>query len=120
MIETKYCAIPNPYLANYFSMLIGRVWKILPMGEENNRHLKSYMESLQRELMGNMNLVETLKYDSYFISLLNKIEFLISSEYNHKIYRKEVFECVELVKKIKTRYFEEKPDGHKYTVEGRK
>lgn len=111
MIETKYCAIPNLYLANYFNMLVGKIWKILPMGEENNKHLKSYMESLQRELIGNMNLVETLKYDSYFVTLLNKIEFMINSDYNHEICRKEVFECIELVKKIKAKYFEERGDA---------
>ena len=111
MIETKYYAIPNAYFANYFKFLIGRVWKILPMSEEDNIHLKDYMESLQRELIGNMNLVETLKYDSYFVTLLNKIEFMINSVYNHEICRKEVFECIELVKKIKAKYFEERGDA---------
>ena len=89
MVKTKYYAIPNEYFANYFQFLVGRVWKILPMSEENNKHLKGYMESLQRELIGNMNLVEDLKYDGYFITLLNKIEFLISEEYNHEVMRKK-------------------------------
>ena len=104
MVRTKYNEIPNEYFANYFKFLIGRVWKILPMSEEDNIHLKVYIEGLQRELIGNMNLVEDLKYDGYFITLLNKIEFLISGEYEHDICRKEVFECVELVKKIQCKY----------------
>lgn len=108
MIETKYYAIPNPYFANYFKFLIGRVWKILPMNEEENIHLKDYMESLQRELIGNMNLVENLKYDGYFITLLNKIEFLINEDYEHEILRKEVFECVDLIKKIQSKYFDDR------------
>lgn len=103
-IETKYYAIPNGYFANYFNFLIGRVWKILPMKEEGNKYLKRYMESLQRELIGNMNLVEELKHDGYFITLLNKIEFLINGEYSHDICRKEIFECVELIKKLQNRY----------------
>ena len=74
------------------------------MTEENNLHLKSYMEGLQRELIGNMNLVESLKYNGYFITLLNKIEFLINCEYDISICRKEVFECVDLVEKIKEIY----------------
>lgn len=104
MVKTKYYAIPNEYFANYFQFLIGRVWKILPMSEENNKHLKEYMESLQRELIGNMNLVEDLKYDGYFITLLNKIEFLISEEYNHAIMRKEIFECIDIVEKLSNKY----------------
>lgn len=103
-IQTKYYAIPNAYFANYFNFLIGRVWKILPMSEEENAHLKEYMESLQRELIGNMNLVEDLKYNGYFITLLNKIEYLINEEYTHEICRKEVFECTSIIEKISNQY----------------
>src|SRR3990170_3254792 len=99
MIKTKYQEIPNQYFANYFNFLIGKVWKILPMSEQKNIYLKDYMESLQRELIGNMNLVEDLKYDGYFITLLNKIEFLINEEYNHDVCRKEIFESIEIIKK---------------------
>lgn len=104
MIETKYYSIPNPYFANYFNFLIGRVWKILPMNEEENKHLKDYMESLQRELIGNMNLVEDLKYNGYFITLLNKIEYLINEEYTHEICRKEVLESVSIIQKLQDKY----------------
>lgn len=108
MIETKYDVIPNQYFANYFNFLIGRVWKILPMNEEDNIHLKDYMESLQRELIGNMNLVESLKYDGYFITLLNKIEYLINEKCEHETLRKEIFECIDLIKKLQTKYFDER------------
>lgn len=104
MIKTKYQFIPNEYFDNYLDFLVGRVWKILPMTEENNSSLQSYMEGLQRELIGNMNLIESLKYDGYFIILLNKIEYLISGDYSHEICRKEVFECVNIIKKLSERY----------------
>jgi hypothetical protein len=104
MIKTKYYAIPNECFSNYFKFLIGKIYKILPMTEEGNIHLKEYMESLQRELIGNMNLVEDLKYDGYFITLLNKIEFLINEKYDHTICRKEVFECINIIKKIIAKY----------------
>lgn len=104
MAKTKYSEIPDEYFVSYFNFLIGRVWKILPMWEENNEDLKSYMESLQRELIGNINLVKEIKCDSYFITLLSKLEYLINEEYTHEICRKEVFECVDIVKKIAERY----------------
>lgn len=103
-MQTKYYAIPDVYFANYFNFLIGKVWKILPLKEEGNAHLKEYMESLQRELIGNIHLVEELKCDGYFITLLNKIEFLINEKYSHDICRKEVFECISMIKKIKGKY----------------
>ncbi len=104
MIKTKYYAIPNEYFANYFQFLIGKVWKILPMSEEDNKNLKGYMEGLQRELIGNMNLVEDLKCDGYFITLLNKIEYLISEDYSHEVCRKEVFECISIIEKISEKH----------------
>lgn len=104
MIKARYYDIPNPYFVNYFNFLIGRIWKILPMNEEGNKNLKSYIESLQRELIGNMNLIEDLKYDGYFITLLNKIQYLLSEEYDHDICRKEVFECIDIIKKISKNY----------------
>lgn len=104
MVKTRYQSIPNEYFANYFNFLIGRVWKILPMTEECDINLKLYMESLQRELIGNMNLIEDLKYDGYFIMLLNKIEFLINEKYEHDICRREIFECIDIIKKISQKY----------------
>lgn len=104
MIKTKYQDIPNQYFANYFNFLIGKVWKILPMSEQGNLYLRDYMESLQRELIGNMNLIEDLKYDGYFITLLNKIEFLINENYSHDVCRKEIFEAIEIIKKISDKY----------------
>lgn len=104
MVKTKYYVIPNEYFGNYFKFLINRVWKILPMKEENNKHLKGYMEGLQRELIGNMSLVEELKYDGFFITLLNKIEFLINEDCENGILRKEVFECIDIIEKISKKY----------------
>lgn len=104
MIRTKYEEIPNQYFSNYLDFLVGRVWKILPMREENNQNLQEYMEGLQRELVGNMNLIEDLKYDGYFITLLNKIEFLINEDYTHEVCRKEVFESISIIEKISTKY----------------
>jgi len=104
MIKTRYNEIPNPYFGNYFKFLIGRVWKILPMTEKGNKDLKKYMESLQIEIIGNMNLVEELKYDGYFITLLNKIEYLIHENYTHDVCRKTVFECIDVIEKISKKY----------------
>lgn len=111
MIKTKYQNIPNEYFSNYFNFLIGRVWKILPMSEEGNKNLVKYIESIQRELIGNMNLIEDLKYDGYFITLLNKLEFLANEQSNHDIKRKEIFECIEIIKKISTKYDISKEGG---------
>ena len=90
----------NVHLKSYFEFLLGRVWKILPMKEEKNQHLEDYIKGLQREIKGSIGLIEHEFIGSYLIMLLHKLEFLIDCQYEHSVYRKEVFECVNIVKKI--------------------
>jgi hypothetical protein len=103
MVKTKYQNIPNEYFGNYFNFLIGRVYKLLPLYEESQDIIKQ-LESLQRELIGNLNLVEDLKCEGYFILLLNKIEYLINEKYTHEILRKEIFECISCIEKLRDKY----------------
>jgi hypothetical protein len=58
------------------------------------------MESLQRELIGNQQLIIDLKYDANFQSILGKIEFLINNEVEMIDFRKDIFDCISLVKQI--------------------
>ena len=90
----------NIHLKSYFEFLLGRVWKILPMKEEKSEYLKDYIKGLQREVKGSISLIEYEFLGSYLIMLLHKLEFLIDNQCEHSVYRKEVFECVNIVKKI--------------------
>lgn len=104
MIETRYENIPNQMLVNYFKFLVGRVFKILYMQEENNPDLTKYLEGLLRELTGNLDLIIAIRYDGDFLLLMNKIQYLTSDYSKHSIVRKEVFECVSIINKLQKRY----------------
>lgn len=106
MIETNYDAIPDKLFGNYLDFLIGKVYKILCMREENSKTLGKYMRSLQRELIGNQQLIINLKYDSDFLSLLSKIEFLIYNDVDLPTYKKDIFDSISLIKKMQEKYFE--------------
>ena len=106
MIQTNYNAIPDELFGNYLNYLIGKVYKILCMREEDDKTLEKYMRSLQRELTGNQELIVKLKYDSDFLSLLGKIEFLIHHDPDLPIYKKDIFDCISLIKKMQEKYFE--------------
>ena len=54
MIEVKYGLLPKENFCRYFEFLINKTYKILPLKEEKSDTLKSYLESYQRELIGNM------------------------------------------------------------------
>ena len=104
MIETRYECIPNELFVNYLKFLIGRVFKILYMQEENDPFLLKYLESLQRELTGNKNLIKAIRCDGDFLQLLNKIQVLIDDYSEHSIVRKEVLESVNIIEKLQKRY----------------
>ena len=75
--------------------------------EEKSETLKSYLESFQRELIGNMDLVSILVDEPKFITVLNTMQFLISEEYSDKICKREVFKCIRILEDINNRYFKE-------------
>lgn len=101
MVQINLSAFPDGYLVNYLNFLIGKVYKCLPMRENGETTLNSYMSSLLRELIGNFELISELKGNPLFISLIGKLEYLIQNEVTIKIYKKEVFDCISLIEKIK-------------------
>lgn len=103
-MRINYQELPDSHLINYYGFLVGKVYKVLPMIESGNVDFAKYLKSLQREIIGNMRLVDNLKYDGYFMALLNKIQFLISETYTHEECRATVFECIDLVKKVSNEY----------------
>lgn len=107
MIEVKYGMLPKENFCRYFEFLINKTYKILPLKEEKSDTLKSYLESYQRELIGNMDLVPLLVDEPKFITVLNTMQFLISEEYSDKICKREVFKCIHILEEINEKYFKE-------------
>ena len=107
MIEVKYGMLPKENFCKYFEFLINKTYKILPLKEENSDTLKSYLESYQRELIGNMDLIPLLVDEPRFITVLNTMQFLISEEYSDKVCKREVFKCIHILEAIKEKNFKE-------------
>lgn len=107
MIEVKYGLLPKENFCRYFEFLINKTYKILPLKEEKSDTLKSYLESYQRELIGNMDLVPLLVDEPKFITLLNTMQFLIAEECSDKVCKREVFKCIRILEEINEKYFKE-------------
>lgn len=107
MIEVKYGMLPKENFCRYFEFLINKTYKILPLKEEKSDTLKSYLESYQRELIGNIDLVPLLVDEPKFITVLNTMQFLISEEYSDKVCKREVFKCIRILEEINEKYFKE-------------
>lgn len=71
---------------------------MLPIYEEEIEHFPKYVESLYVEMRGNVDRVEMLQI-AYKINGLLEIE-----ELEHDIVKKTVFECIDILDKILSRW----------------
>lgn len=81
----------------YLNSLIGKVYKILPLYEnETNEIFKIYLGGLLIDI----NSANVL-FDGILIDLIVKIHSIYVNDFDHKQVRKIVLECTNLVKKIR-------------------
>lgn len=107
MVKVNYDAInDNQFFLNYLNFLIGRVYKILPISEDEPVTLKSYLDSLVLELLGSKDLILKLKKDASFLSLIATLQSLSENQYEHKVIRSEVFKCIDIIKKLIDKYID--------------
>jgi len=105
MVKVNYDAInDDQFFLNYLNFLINRVYKILPISEDEPLTLKSYLDSLVLELLGSKDLILKLKKDASFLSLIATLQSLSENQYSHNVIRSEVFKCIDIIKKLIDRY----------------
>jgi hypothetical protein len=84
-------------IKTYSEDLVNRVFKILPLIEENPEHAKKYISSLVVELQGAVSLFED---NNYLTRILFSIEG-IQTVTDYNVVRRKVFECINLINKMK-------------------
>lgn len=95
---TQYGQIDQHKSAAYKEKLINRIYKILPLNEEGAGTINTYIHSLLIELFGAYELIETDTRGDFLI-VANTLQGLIQ-EQDHAVIRREVFKCINIVKKI--------------------
>jgi hypothetical protein len=93
--------ISSELLDNYFDLLINKLFKVIPMKENNSNTLNEYLRSLRIEILGYISLSELFNNDAKFLSIVNTIEYLSNNEINEKICKREIFKCISIIEKIK-------------------
>jgi hypothetical protein len=105
MIEVRYELLDDNCFINYLTFLKDKLYKSLCLKEEESNTLFEYMSSLQRELIGSKELIVFLKNDARFISLLSKVQYLISEpNTSHKVFKQEIFSSISIVEKLIDKY----------------
>lgn len=109
MINTSAGApITSELLRNYFKSLVNQFFKILPMRENGEDSLQTYMQSLQVELIGCQELLGNLKNDASYLTLLSILQYLIDNkDCTVREVKREVFKCISICNKLKAQCMEE-------------
>lgn len=85
----------------YLDTLINSVFKILPLYEEKNVGIETYVESLLFELYG-LDKVIKIENSYEYISLLSTLESIkkevANSDSEKKVVKREVFKCISIIK----------------------
>lgn len=91
---------PYKALDSYLHNLINKVYKILPMKEEQCDTLTSYILSLENELIGCYELWDILDDSPQFLAVINIIKYLSIEEYDISTCKREVFKAIHLIEKV--------------------
>lgn len=92
--------IPNEAFKCYLKALINKVYKILPMYEEENKNLRSYLQSLEREMSGCYQIYKSVCDDAQFLSLIAIVRYLHTEDYTQQVCKQEVFKAIRIIEDI--------------------
>lgn len=92
-------------LKNYISSLVNHFFKILPIRENGESSLDTYMRSLQAELLGCAELIQAIHDDALFVTLISILQYLIDTpDCPVPVVKREVFRAISICNKLKERY----------------
>lgn len=97
-MTTKYgFDINDEVLNKQLIRLINQMWKLIPM-KEHNENWEKQLDSVIIEIAG---LNEIFSFKPLFLQLLSKLEGLKVVDINFNIYRKTVFDAINLLQELK-------------------
>lgn len=99
-METKYGFEFNKEEINKeIIRLTNQLWKLIPM-RENNEEWEKQLETVIIDIAGKD---EIFLHNSQFLQLLSKLEGLRVVDVEFSIYRKTIFECINLINDTKSK-----------------
>jgi hypothetical protein len=96
-----YGDIPDKACTNYFTRLVDKLFKVIPLKEDNASTVDGYIQDLIYELMGGDTLFEMSDYDSRLIDIILLLQAIKDEDMSHSEYRRAIFKCITLTNQIK-------------------
>lgn len=85
--------------------LINKVFKILPLVEEENENVKDYINSVVIQIKGaketSKEFFKDPKNEEKLTDILNSINYLKTNDFTVEECKKEVFKCISILEKFK-------------------
>jgi len=104
MVTTLLFDMPVETIKKYYCGLIGKVFKILPLAEENKSSAQAYLNGFNLELDGYQELLTVIKDDPRYVSLLSIIAWLrahiMDGNCTLDIIKREVFAAIAVCKEL--------------------
>lgn len=108
MSYIKDARLPNRLINNYFHSLVNCYFKILPIREDGEQTIGVYLESLKAEMLGCGGLLEDIKNDPSYMTLLSILQYFIDNpDCDIAEVRREVFRAIRICNKIADKYHAE-------------
>ncbi len=96
-MDTKYNLIfSKEEINNEIIRLTNQLWKLIPM-RENEEDWKKQLETVIIDIAGKD---EIFLHNSHFLQLLSKLEGIRVEEVEFNIFRKTVFECINIINEV--------------------
>jgi len=104
--------VDSELVYKYFRNLVNQFFKILPMREDNEESLPTYIESLRAELLGCGNVIEPLTENPSFITLISILQYLMDNpDCPVAVTKREVFKAISICNKFRDQYATPKGGG---------
>jgi len=91
---------------NFLTNLVGDVYKILPMKEEEikgaKNHLPEYVKRTIINMKGSLMTYGELKIYKEYLYIINSLEYLLSEEAGLDEYRQTILNATHVISKLRT------------------
>jgi hypothetical protein len=87
---------------DFLNNIVGCVYKILPLKEEQNSYLSEYLDSLLIQLKGALVTYPELSSNIKYIAVINSIQYFSGNNFSTRQCKREVFKCIDNITKIQS------------------
>jgi hypothetical protein len=84
----------------FLNSMIGAVYKVLALNDDNDLYLNEYMDSLCIQLLGGLETFPILKASQKYISVINIIQYLRTNEFDKKTCKREILKGTNILEKL--------------------